>query len=80
MAAFKKNVRAGMGKVAIVKLADEVMFLLAFSFLYRMNILTIEVGFNELFVDAVVTSGESVHYSNCKECANSNNENDNGMI
>ena len=50
VAAFKKNVRAGMGKVAIVKLADEVMFLLAFSFLYRMNILTIEVGFNEFLL------------------------------
>ena len=44
-----------------------------------MSILVIKVGFNEmLFVDAVVTSSESVHYSNCKESVNNNNDNDDG--
>ena len=42
-----------------------------------MSILVIEVGFNQLlFVDAVVTSSESLHNSNNKECVNDNNYND----
>ena len=39
-----------------------------------------EVGFNQLLVDADVTNSESVHYSNCIECVNNNNDNDGGMI
>ena len=41
--------------------------LLSFFYFSQMSILVIEVGFNSLLlVDAVVTSSESVHYSNSK--------------
>ena len=46
-----------------------------------MSIVVIEVVFNQLLLaGAVVPSSESVHYSNCKECVDNNNNNDDGMV
>ena len=46
-----------------------------------MSILIIEAGFNYLLlVDAIATSSESIHYSNCKENVNNKNDDDDGMI
>ena len=46
-----------------------------------MSILAVEVGFNWIsLVDALVASSERVHYSNCKECVNNNNDTDDGVI
>ena len=39
-----------------------------------MSILVFRVGVNQFLLV------ESVHYSNCKECVNNNNDNDDGMI
>ena len=57
-------------------------FLLSFSFdFYRKGILVFVVDFTLLLlVDAVVTSSKRIHYSNCKECVNNSNDNDDGMI